>query len=124
MEPERFGEECYSNENYLMLNSVPEVDRLFPSLKIFKHIAGSLFYGLVYQQLTCSEEMKQLQNYMFSPKIQIFYYSCFGLDFFPMFIRISLKMAVLEMVIRINCEVIFYPFFFFFFEPGNTLLIN
>ena len=29
-----------------------------------------------------------------------------------MFIRISLKMAVLEMVIRINCEVIFYPFFF------------
>ena len=28
-----------------------------------------------------------------------------------MFIRISLKMPVLEMIIRINCEVIFYPFF-------------
>lgn len=35
----------------------------------------------------------------------------FGLDFFPMFIRISLKMPVLEMIIRINCEVIVYPFF-------------
>lgn len=78
MEPERFGEECYSNENYLMLNSVPEVDRLSPSLKIFKHIVGSLFYGLVYKQLTCSEEMKRLQNYMFSTKIQIFIIAVLG----------------------------------------------
>ena len=58
MEPERFGEECYSNENHLMLNSVPEVDRLSPSLKIFKHRVGAHLYRLVYKQLSCSEEMK------------------------------------------------------------------
>lgn len=78
MEPERFGEECYSSENYLMLKSVPEVDRLSPSLKIFKHRVGSLLYGLVYKQLSCSEEMKLLQNYMFSPEIRIFIIAVWG----------------------------------------------
>lgn len=110
MEPERFGEEHSSNGNYLTLNSVPEADRISPSLKIFELSIVSHLYGLVYKQLFCSEEMKWLQNYMFGPKVQIFILY-FGWDFFPIFIRISLKMSILEMHVIVNCEIIFHLFF-------------